>query len=66
MPYFFVTNAIKGLEISAAITLVCLFIFGYFKSKMTGIHPWWGGTKVMLIGAAAAATAFAIAKLIQA
>jgi ABC-type Co2+ transport system permease subunit len=33
---------------------------------MTGIHPWWGGTKVMLIGAAAAATAFAIAKLIQA
>jgi VIT1/CCC1 family predicted Fe2+/Mn2+ transporter len=65
-PYFFVDNAFKGLAISAMITLVCLFIFGYFKSKMTGINPWWGGIKVMLIGATAAATAFAIAKLIQA
>ena len=65
-PYFFVDNAIKGLEISAGITLVCLFVFGFFKSKMTGIHPWWGGVKVMLIGATAAAAAFGIAKLIQA
>ena len=65
-PYFFVTDAIKGLEISAAITLVCLYVFGYFKSKITGINPWWGGLKVMFIGAIAAATAFAIAKLIQA
>jgi VIT1/CCC1 family predicted Fe2+/Mn2+ transporter len=65
-PYFFVDNAFKGLAISAMITLVCLFIFGYFKSKMTGINPWWGGIKVMLIGVTAAATAFAIAKLIQA
>ena len=65
-PYFFVTDAIKGLEISAAITLVCLYVFGFFKSKITGINPWWGGLKVMFIGAIAAATAFAIAKLIQA
>ena len=65
-PYFFVTDAIKGLAISAAITLVCLYVFGYFKSKITGINPWWGGLKVMFIGAIAAATAFAIAKLIQA
>lgn len=65
-PYFFVDNAIKGLEISAGITLVCLYVFGFFKSKMTGINPWWGGAKVMFIGAIAAATAFAIAKLIQA
>jgi VIT1/CCC1 family predicted Fe2+/Mn2+ transporter len=65
-PYFFVSNSLEGLKISAAITLVCLYIFGYFKSKMTGINPWWGGVKVMFIGAIAAATAFAIAKLIQA
>jgi VIT1/CCC1 family predicted Fe2+/Mn2+ transporter len=64
--YFFVTDARKGLAISAAITLVCLYIFGYFKSKITGINPWWGGLKVMFIGAIAAATAFAIARLIQA
>jgi VIT1/CCC1 family predicted Fe2+/Mn2+ transporter len=65
-PYFFVTNSIDGLKISAGITLVCLYIFGFFKSKMTGINPWWGGVKVMLIGATAAAAAFTIAKLIQA
>jgi VIT1/CCC1 family predicted Fe2+/Mn2+ transporter len=65
-PYFFVTNSIDGLKISAGITLLCLYIFGFFKSKMTGINPWWGGVKVMLIGATAAAAAFTIAKLIQA
>jgi VIT1/CCC1 family predicted Fe2+/Mn2+ transporter len=66
IPYFFVSNSLDGLKISALITLVCLFIFGFFKSKMTGIHPWWGGFKVMCIGALAAATAFGVAKLIQA
>lgn len=66
LPYFFVTNSIDGLKISAVITLVCLYIFGFFKSKMTGINPWWGGVKVMFIGAIAAAAAFSIAKLIQA
>lgn len=65
-PYFFVSNSLEGLKISAAITLVCLYVFGFFKSKMTGINPWWGGVKVMVIGAIAAATAFTIAKLIQA
>jgi len=64
-PYFFVKDALNGLELSALITLICLFIFGYFKSKLTGINPIAGGLKVMLIGAAAAATAFGIARLIS-
>jgi VIT1/CCC1 family predicted Fe2+/Mn2+ transporter len=64
-PYFFLHNSLDGLKLSAIITLICLYIFGYFKSKMTGVNPWYGGLKVMLIGAAAAAAAFAIAKLIQ-
>ena len=64
-PYFFVSDALEGLELSAIITLVCLFVFGYFKSKLTGINPWGGGLKVMLIGAAAAATAFFIARLVS-
>src|ERR1700760_1072908 len=38
-PYFFVSNGLSGLKISAVITLICLFIFGYFKSKLTGVHP---------------------------
>ena len=65
-PYFFVDSAMEGLKLSAIITLVCLFIFGYFKSKMTGVNAWVGGLKVMMIGALAAGTAFMIAKLIEA
>jgi VIT1/CCC1 family predicted Fe2+/Mn2+ transporter len=65
IPYFFVDTALIGLKYSAMITLVCLFIFGYFKSKMTGVNPWIGGLKVMLIGATAASVAFGIARLIE-
>lgn len=64
-PYFFLQNSLDGLKISAIITLICLYVFGYFKSKMTGVNPWYGGLKVMLIGAAAAGAAFGIAKLIE-
>jgi VIT1/CCC1 family predicted Fe2+/Mn2+ transporter len=64
-PYFFVKDSINGLEISVIITLICLYIFGFFKSKLTGVNAWWGGLKVMLIGAAAAGAAFGIAKLIE-
>jgi VIT1/CCC1 family predicted Fe2+/Mn2+ transporter len=64
-PYFFVADAFTGLKISAAITLCCLFIFGYFKSKMTGIPPISGALRVMIIGALAAGCAFAVARLIQ-
>lgn len=64
-PYFFVTNGLTGLRISAAITLCCLFIFGYFKSKMTGVNPLSGAIRVMVIGALAAGCAFAVARLVQ-
>lgn len=65
-PYFFVHDGATGLKISAVITLCCLFIFGFFKSKITGVNPWWGALRVAFIGAVAAACAFGIAKLIQA
>ena len=65
-PYFFIPDSLSALKFSAIITLICLYIFGYFKSKITGVNPFTGGLKVMMIGAAAAAAAFAIAKLIEA
>lgn len=64
-PYFFVHDALTGLKISAFITLICLFIFGYFKSKFTGINPLTGAIRVMVIGALAAGCAFAVARMIQ-
>jgi VIT1/CCC1 family predicted Fe2+/Mn2+ transporter len=63
-PYFFVEDGLKGLKISALVTLICLFFFGYFKSKLTGTPPFKGGLKVAVIGAIAAGCAFGIAKLI--
>jgi VIT1/CCC1 family predicted Fe2+/Mn2+ transporter len=60
--YFFTNTPIDGLMISAILTVICLFIFGYFKSKVTGQPPVKGALKVMLIGVVAAAAAFLIAK----
>jgi VIT1/CCC1 family predicted Fe2+/Mn2+ transporter len=53
------------LQYSAVVTLICLFIFGYFKSKLTGTSPIAGAIRVMIIGAIAAGCAFGIAKLIE-
>lgn len=60
--YFFTPTPLKGLLISALLTIICLFIFGYFKSKVTGQPPLKGALKVTLIGIAAAAAAFLVAK----
>ena len=64
-PYFFTDTPLNALKYSAIITLLCLFIFGYFKSRMTGVHPLKGALKVMLIGAVAAAAAFGVAKIFE-
>ena len=64
-PYFFIANSADALKISIVVTLICLFIFGFFKSKITGVNAFWGAVRVTLIGAAAAAAAFSVAKLFQ-
>ncbi len=64
-PYFFIKNSAEALEISVVATLICLFTFGFFKSKITGVNPWSGAFKVMMIGALAAAAAFGVAKLFE-
>ncbi len=60
--YFLTHTPYEGLIGSAILTVICLFIFGYFKSKVTGQPPIKGALKVTLIGIAAAAAAFIIAK----
>ena len=64
-PYFFIDEPIAALKISAIITLICLFIFGYFKSRFTGVNAIEGAIRVAVIGALAAAAAFAVAKLFE-
>jgi VIT1/CCC1 family predicted Fe2+/Mn2+ transporter len=64
-PYFFTDTPLTALKFSAAITLVCLFIFGWFKSKITGVNALSGALRVTLIGAMAAAAAFGVAKIFE-
>jgi VIT1/CCC1 family predicted Fe2+/Mn2+ transporter len=62
--YFFTANPQKGLLLSAVLTTICLFVFGYFKSKVTGQPGLRGALKVTAIGLIAAGAAFAIARMI--
>lgn len=61
--YFFTRTPYQGLIVSAILTVICLFIFGYFKSKVTGQPVIKGAVKVTLIGITAATAAFLVAKL---
>lgn len=62
-PYFFTVHPKDGLVWSCVITVACLFFFGYFKAKATGQPKLGGAIRMMLIGSAAAAAAFFIARL---
>ena len=64
-PYFFIADSTEALKFSVIATLICLFIFGYFKSRITGVNAFWGAIRVTLIGAVAAAAAFGVAKLFE-
>ena len=64
-PYFFIHDSRQALYYSCVITSICLFVFGYFKSKVTGQPPLSGAFKVLIIGALAAAAAFGMAKVIN-
>ena len=60
--YFFTQTPYQGLIVSAILTVICLFLFGYSKSKVTGQPLIKGAVKVTLIGVTAAAAAFMVAK----
>ncbi|GAC1587816.1 MAG: VIT1/CCC1 transporter family protein [Hymenobacter sp.] len=62
--YFITATPLQGLEWSAAITLVCLLVFGYFKSRLTGQPAVAGAIKMAVVGALAAAAAFGIARVV--
>jgi predicted membrane protein (TIGR00267 family) len=64
-PYFFHVDPHTGLKYSCILTIICLFIFGFFKSKVTGQNPWAGGLRVTVIGAVAAAAAYYVAQLFR-
>jgi vacuolar iron transporter family protein len=65
-PYFFTDMPLEALKMSAVLSLICLFVFGFFKSGITGVNRWWGAIRVTLTGALAAGGAFGVAKLFEA
>src|SRR5688572_1476809 len=62
--YFFTPTAKEGLVYSSIITLVCLIVFGFVKSRLTGQPLLRGALRVSWVGALAAGAASLIANLI--
>jgi VIT1/CCC1 family predicted Fe2+/Mn2+ transporter len=62
--YIFTETPHEGLLYSSFITVLCLMLFGYFKSKVTGQSPITGAVRTTTIGVLAAAAAYLIAEWI--
>jgi len=62
--YIFTHSPKEGLIYSSLMTVVCLMLFGYYKSKATGQPPVMGALRTTFIGVIAAAAAYFIAALI--
>jgi VIT1/CCC1 family predicted Fe2+/Mn2+ transporter len=63
-PYMLIPVVLRALWLSAAVTLLALFVFGFVKGRLTGINPYRGGLQTVIIGGLAAAAAFGIARMI--
>ena len=63
--YMIVADLTTALYISVVVTLIALFLFGYFKGRLTGINPVQGGIRTVLIGGLASAAAFGLARWIS-
>lgn len=64
-PYIFIHNAREAVFVSIALTGTALFLFGFFKAFISGISPLKSALQTTVVGAAAAAAAFALARLVS-
>lgn len=65
LPYMIISQNHQALLISAILTLIALFVFGYVKGSFIGNKPIKSGVSTMVIGGLAAGAAFALASLIS-
>lgn len=63
VPYILINDAEIALKISAIVTSIALFGFGYIKGNFTGAKPVVSAIQTLLIGGIAATAAFSIARL---
>jgi VIT1/CCC1 family predicted Fe2+/Mn2+ transporter len=65
IPYMLLPTTTIGLVWSAIVTFVALVVFGAVKGYFTGLAVWKSALQTSLIGAIAAAVAFALARLVS-
>ena len=63
-PYILMRHPTTALSVSIGVTLAALAVFGFIKGRFTGARPWKSAFQTALIGGAAAAAAFAIARVV--
>jgi VIT1/CCC1 family predicted Fe2+/Mn2+ transporter len=63
-PYILLPSLKTALYASVVVTLLALFLFGYFKGRFTGLNPMRSGLQTVFVGGLAAAVAFILARLI--
>ena len=63
VPYMLLSTARSALYVSAACTVLALFIFGFVKGHFAGQRPLRSAVQTALIGSVAATAAFALARL---
>ena len=64
LPYMLVPQSTQGLYISCVITAVALGVFGAVKGRLTGVSWIRSALQTVVVGGAAAAVAFVIARLV--
>jgi VIT1/CCC1 family predicted Fe2+/Mn2+ transporter len=64
-PYMLIPHAHRALELSVAVTLTALLVFGYIKGRFTGTRPVRAALQTLTIGGVAAAAAYYIAQAIS-
>jgi VIT1/CCC1 family predicted Fe2+/Mn2+ transporter len=62
VPYVLARSVPAALGISVAVTLITLLVLGTVKGKLTGMRPLRSGIQTVVVGSAAAAVAFAVAR----
>jgi VIT1/CCC1 family predicted Fe2+/Mn2+ transporter len=63
-PYFVFTETRPALLASCAMTGLALLVFGWLKATVTGLPPLASAMQTLAVGGAAAAVAFAVARLV--
>jgi VIT1/CCC1 family predicted Fe2+/Mn2+ transporter len=65
LPYIFAESIPSALAWSIGVTLVTLMVLGSTKGRMTGMPPVRAGIQTVIVGGAAAATAFLVARWVS-